>query len=88
MNLKPTYLSHHEANKGDSVYMEGFNAGPEEECPYEFNEANGILLARLSAKETLSEEDLTELTRLRELLDKTPWTRWMDGQDVAEAIKE
>ncbi len=88
MNLKALYLSHHEANKEDPVYMEGFNAGPGAECPYEFDEANGILLARLSVKETLSEEELTELTRLRELLDKTPWTRWMDGQDVAEEIKE
>jgi hypothetical protein len=75
----------HASRMSDPIYVEGYNApnhwvDPWPANPYTFDTETGLKLSRIAMVErALTEEEKTELVRLRTIIDNSEWNRWELG---------
>jgi hypothetical protein len=90
--LKGLRLKLHLECMADPIYKEGYNADnhfnpPFIENPYLFPREDGINLTKLSIKPILSDEDMINLVKLKNIVDQSEWSRWSKGNYARHCSK-
>jgi regulator of replication initiation timing len=78
----PYVIERHAKDSMYPIYMEGFNASPDAENPYQFNRELSQQRSIIAMKRHLTDEDKKELKKLQEQLQDEPWDRWSQGHFV------